>query len=94
MTHVCGRVLPASHASAGAEAKAAPGGSGPGAAADGGGDWRLRAPERDPSAMPRFRPGAATWDSEDYTTQVRRDDRAGLFPACKERSSAVPTCAD
>jgi hypothetical protein len=31
------------------------------------GDWRLRAP--DPATEgPRFKPGATTWDTEDYTT--------------------------
>ncbi|KXZ54522.1 hypothetical protein GPECTOR_4g587 [Gonium pectorale] len=36
------------------------------AAPEGGGDWRLRAPERSQD-MPAFKPGATTWDTDDHT---------------------------
>lgn len=39
----------------------------PGAGDSGSGDWRLRAPDRGGN-MPAFKPGAVTWDTEDYTT--------------------------
>ncbi|GIL92325.1 hypothetical protein Vretimale_19576 [Volvox reticuliferus] len=35
----------------------------------GGGDWRLRAPERSQD-MPSFKPGAVTWDTDDYVKPV------------------------
>ncbi|GLC33403.1 hypothetical protein PLESTB_000071800 [Pleodorina starrii] len=35
------------------------------AVAGGGGDWRLRAPDRSQD-MPAFKPGAVTWDTDDY----------------------------
>ncbi|GFH12881.1 uncharacterized protein HaLaN_08650, partial [Haematococcus lacustris] len=33
------------------------------------GDWRLRAPEREAGPIARFRPGAATWDTENYMNE-------------------------
>lgn len=60
----------AADTSASAAPAPAPSAVGPApASTSGGGDWRLRAPERS-TAGPSFKPGALTWDTED---QVRID---------------------
>lgn len=52
-----------------AGAAAGPGPSSSSGASAGGGDWRLRGPDRSGEDRPKFKPGAVTWDTEDYTTE-------------------------
>lgn len=35
------------------------------------GDWRLKGPERDNTALPAFKPGTMTWDTEDYMADAK-----------------------
>lgn len=60
---------------AGAAGVAGKASDGQAAGADGDvGDWRLRAPESNRD-MPKFKPGAVTWDTEDYSTEESKKQK-------------------
>ncbi len=74
-------------------AAAAAAGPAAAAAAAGGGDWRLRAPDRSQD-MPKFKPGAVTWDTDDYVKPAAAGGGAGgkksSAAGAKPQAAAAP----